>query len=394
VRGLAVAAALVCAVAASGCRLTAWRADPVSNPHGLDGDLRPPSSLRPCCAFGDAQRVDLGPVPVPGVTLENVVSIPELGEHQYDNGPAPLGSDDQRPLFESERNGLLYTCRGGFIDTAHVRDYADWTVFFTAQIGRRIETGGVITLADEGGAREVRVKPVPPEVIERIGRRTLLVALARWTAFQLSLWHEISTWCGWSSSSVFPETSSAFSPEDLYSNLLGVSMAAEILQARHARSEGDYNESMDVWMKTTLRSLAVVPPSTTRAVLEALDGHWWDSSKRLPAFELVTRRNFDVSDPLRPWLMPERLASPALRAELRERCPAGARPEPLALPSRIDGLGFAEVVTLLLRPDDIVAEHVPFVRARDTITQADFPAIMAALRQEALEDFGKDATRP
>jgi len=391
---LAVAAALLCVVTASGCRLAAWRVDPLTNPSALEGDLRPPSSLRPCCAFGDAQQVDLGPVPVPGMKLENVVSIPELGEHQYDNGAVPIGSDDERPLFETERNGLLYTCRGGFIDTAHVRDYADWTVFFTAQIGRRIESGGVIALTDEGGEREARVEPVKPAVIERIGRRKLVVALARWTAFQLSLWHEISTWCGWSSSSVFPERSSAFSPEDLYSNLLGASIAAEILKAHHARSEADYNKSMDVWLKTTLTALAVVPPSTTRAVLDALDGRWWDSSKRLPAFELVTRRNFDVEDPLLPWTIPPGLASSALRAELQQRCSAGTRPEPLPLPSGIDGLRFTDVVTLVIRPDDAVAEHAPFVRKSGHITQADFPAVMEALRKEALADFGKDATTP
>jgi len=395
VGGLAVATALVVAVAGSGCaRFTAWRGDPVSSVSALDGDLTPPSSLRPCCAFGDAQRLDLGPVPVPGVELENVVGLPDLGEHQYDNGPAPIGSDDERPVFETERNGLLYTCRGGFIDTAHVRDYADWTVFFTAQIGRRLDDGGVIALSDEGGQRLVRVKAVPPAVVQRIGRRPLVVALARWTAFQLSVWHEISTWCGWSSSSVFPETSSAFSPEDIYSNLLGASMAAEILRAEHARSEADYNKSMDVWLRATLTSLDVVPPSTTRAVLDALDQRWWDSTKRLPARELVIRRNLDVTDPLLPWLLPPGVGPATLQHELERRCPPGAGPEPLALPAALDGVRFADVVTLVVRPEDSLVEHVPFVRKGSELTQRDFPAVLEVLREEAVRDFGKDATRP
>lgn len=394
-RRLGTAVAVVLLAVASGCvKLTAWRADPVSAVHQLDGDMPAPSSLRPCCAFGDAQHVDLGPVPVPGVQLDNVVALPDLGEHQYDNGAAPIGSDDERRVFETERNGLIYTCRGGFIDTAHVRDYADWTVFFTAQIGRRIDAGGDIALKDEGGKRVVHVKPVPAKTIQRIGRRPLLVALARWTAFQLSIWHEISTWCGWSSSSVFPETSSAFSPEDLYSNLVGASMAAEILKAQHARSEGDYNKSMDVWLPMTLRSLGVVPPSTTRAVLGAVDTRWWDSTKRLPAFELVIRRNFDITDPLKPWLLPPNVGSPALRQELQQRCGAGARAEPLPLPSSLGGVRFSDVVTLEFHPQDSVAEHVPFITRGSTITQQDFPKVLEALRKEAIVDFGKDATVP
>jgi hypothetical protein len=379
---------------ATGClRLAAWRADPVAAPHALD-DLTPPSSLRPCCAFGDAQHVDLGPVPVPGVQLDNVVALPDLGRHQYDNGAAPIGSDDQRRVFASERNGLLYTCRGGFIDTAHVRDYADWTVFLTAQIGRRLDEGGVIALADEGGQRVLGVKRVQPTTIRKIGRRKLVVALAEWTAFQLGVWHEISTWCGWSSSSVFPETSSAFSPEDLYSNLVGTSMGGEILLAGHARTEADYNQSMDVWLPKTLASLAVVPPSTTRAVLDALDGRWWDSSKRLPARELVIRRNFDVTDPLLPWLLPPGVGPASVHEELARRCPPGARPEPLALPASLGGVRFSDVVTLTVRPDDSVAAKLPRVSRGSELTQHDFPAVMDALRKEALRDFGKDATRP
>ena len=57
------------------------------------------------------------------------------------------------PAFDREHNGLVYTCRGGFIDTAHVRDYADWAIFLVAQIARLAETGGVVELPDEGGRR-------------------------------------------------------------------------------------------------------------------------------------------------------------------------------------------------------------------------------------------------
>ena len=69
------------------------------------------------------------------------------------------------------------------------------------------------------------IKPVDPEIVAAHGRRAVAVPLAQWIAFQLSTWHEIATWFGWSALSIFPEEASAFSPEDLYSNLLGIRIA-------------------------------------------------------------------------------------------------------------------------------------------------------------------------
>ena len=390
---------------AVGClRAAAWRGDPTTAPgdraahaegeQAVDLDVPPPSSLRPCCAFGDEHHVEIGSVPVPGVELENVVSVPDLGQHQYDNGASPWGSDDERPVYASEQNGLLYTCRGGFIDTAHVRDYADWTVFVAAQVGPRLASGGELALPDEGGRRLVRVGAVPGDAVARIGGRRLLTALAQWTAFQLSVWHEIATWYGWSSSSVFPETASAFSPEDLYSNLLGVTIAGQILRAEHAGSEADYNESVDVWLRSTLEWLGVVSPETTRAILDALDGRWWDSTRRLPEKELVVRRNVDLAMPLAPWRLPARVGPEPLRLELARRCSSGARVERLALPGTLGGLRIADVVTLVVRPEDAVAERLPVARPGGEITQADFPAIAEAIRAEIVAEFGPGATTP
>ncbi len=87
--------------------------------------------LRPCCAFGAGLKVAMGPVPgPPGFKVANITGVDELGPHNYDNPVAAIEPRDigTRPVI-NERNGLIYTCHGGFIDTAHVRDYADWTLF-------------------------------------------------------------------------------------------------------------------------------------------------------------------------------------------------------------------------------------------------------------------------
>jgi len=54
-------------------------------------------------------------------------------------------------------------------------------------------------------------------------------SLAEWLSVQASIWHEITTWYGWSSTR-FSKRPSGFSPEDLYSNLVGVKITGAIVR--------------------------------------------------------------------------------------------------------------------------------------------------------------------
>lgn len=49
-----------------------------------------------------------------------------------------------------------------------------------------------------------------------------VLSLSGRIAYDLSVWHEIATWYGVSSVPLVSEQFSSFSPEDVYSNLLGL----------------------------------------------------------------------------------------------------------------------------------------------------------------------------
>jgi hypothetical protein len=83
--------------------------------------------LRPCCAFGADLASKMGPIPVPAFRVGNMLGRDDVGPHTYDSGLLHFRRSEQQTVaLNNEKNGLIYTCRGGFIDTAHVRDYADW----------------------------------------------------------------------------------------------------------------------------------------------------------------------------------------------------------------------------------------------------------------------------
>jgi Protein of unknown function (DUF4056) len=63
---------------------------------------------------------------------------------------------------------------------------------------------------------------IAADVMERQGRRALATALATMGRLRRLDWHEIAIWYGWANVPMFSERPSAFSPEDMYSNLLGI----------------------------------------------------------------------------------------------------------------------------------------------------------------------------
>lgn len=334
----------------------------------------PPKKLRPCCAFGQDLQVRVGKLPIPLYELGNVIGPDEIGPHGYDKGD-----------LTREKNGVLYTCRGGFIDLAHVRDNADRTLFLAMRIARALPDGVTVDFPEEGTLRRVIVRPLPPGLLARHGRWNLAIALSAWANHQLSNWHEIVTWYGWESVKGMSERLSAFSPEDIYSNVLGINIAAGILVNREGRSREQYEESMQAWIAEALRRLGAVPKAQARAAMSAVDGLWWDSSKRVPDFDLVTRRFLDLSSPVEPWTVP------AL-AGTCDRLPA---PLPLIIREALGDTPIEELATVRFEFVDWVPGRFPLPAGKGkAVTQADFPKILADIRQQGADELGPDFDQP
>ncbi len=232
-----------------------------------------PAHTRNCCLFGMDLRVDFAGMHVPFFELGNVIDVDELGAHAY---ATPAGAADV------EGNGLVYTCRGGWIDTAHVREQADQVVFLALAIAHTLESGSVTRIPGHGAATTIVVAGVPPALIEREGRLDAAMALAAWAAFRISIWHELATWFGYQTVSGFSEQPSAFSPEDLYSNALGIRLGLAVLAEHDFRSDADYDLAIEAFLIEGLRRLGAIPRSDAREVMTALDGRWWDSARRVP----------------------------------------------------------------------------------------------------------------
>lgn len=239
----------------------------------------PPRIIRACCTFG----VDLQLARLPFLTRTDVIDARAIGRHQYLGG-------------HQEGNGIVYTRRGGFIDIAHLRDVADWTgyLFHLVEHSAGRDEAWAWFLGDEGGEKTLYLT-VPPQ-LDRAGR----AEMAGRIAYDLGLWHEIATWFGVSSVPFLPERYSSFSPEDLYSNLLGSRLGVQAIL-----SDMDFEEAMTCLLEDMLDSLEVVPHAEdTRLAMEEVEGQWWTREHALPNGRVLLRHYFDQPGALTPLRLP------------------------------------------------------------------------------------------
>ena len=361
-------------------------------------DVPEPRSLRPCCIFGNDVGVQVGRMKVPGYEVQNVLDISELGTHQYNKGTLALQPRGGERIVSDEASGILYTCRGGFIDLAHVRDNTDRTLYLVSQIGHIAASGGTIPIIGEGAERRIVVKPLDPHLVRAYGLREVVTSLAEWVDFQASIWHEITTWYGWSSTAFF-ERPSAFSPEDLYSNLVGVKITGAIIRRHAAPSELEYNRAVTALLRDALVKLGPLPKDASRLAFEYVDGIWWDSTKRVPDNQLVRHRNFNIGPKLYPWKLVDAQFSSTLLAaqkEFDQFCQSDWTPLGLSVPDRIGEVPFREMATLEISPEELLVKNgFPFPKpGSKVVTQDDFPTIIAAIVKAANAELGAGVGLP
>jgi hypothetical protein len=217
-----------------------------------------------------------------------------LGNHSYGFGP-------------SERNGIVYTCRGGHIDITHLRKLADWTAYLAwglheallenrTQFSFRVREPSLYHVGIEYPAGWSTLAAVDKEAVAR----DVAVELAQYLAYNCGAWHEILTWFGFRGIGIWPEYQSAFSWEDNYSNLLGCRIGAAALRD----PDRGFNEAMTALLEAELRALGVQAKPMAFRAAEAVRG-WWFSGGLWSC--RILKRHFDIGlddGIVTPWLVP------------------------------------------------------------------------------------------
>jgi hypothetical protein len=243
----------------------------------------------------------------------------------------------------AEKDGLVYTCRGGIIDIAHLRIAADWTAYLTAQTYQHLmrnDRSFSYKLSVDHSREYVQLTypadwSTRSEAQRREVARRIALALGPYLTYTMTSWHEILTWFGYKCIGLPTEFPSAFSWEDSYSNLLGTVVAVNALQD----TQHPYNEAMTIALDQEMARLGVQPVEVVKKASESVKGQWYTGAVSM--FVTMRKRNFDIG-------LGDGLVTPTLIPNVTP-CPDA---EPLSYPApTVDVLaqhGFA--LTLEIEP--------------------------------------------
>ncbi len=206
----------------------------------------------------------------------------KLGRHSYS-------------ISLTEQNGIVYTCRGGHIDLAHVRKCVDWTAYIASGVYKKLMKNQSKMSFKMLEPSRYHVYVHYPQGWSRLSREDkdriafeVSIEIARHVVYIAATWHEIITWFGYKFPGLYSEFPSAFSWEDIYSNLLGTHIGARALRD----NRGNFDEAVTAAIDIALENLIVQPADIARKASEMVRDKWFSGDYLF--FVKITARNFDI----------------------------------------------------------------------------------------------------
>ena len=303
-----------------------------------------------------------------------------LGTHRY--------STQLRFAFPDREKyrGIVYTCRAGFLDIAHIRKAVDWSKHFSVKIEHALTEGQEqIALRGEDPSLfhlAIRYPDYWPALTDERRKdliRELSIQMGQRVSYLLSTWHEIATWFGYKTTIIIPEHYSAFTYDDIVAHLVGLNVAQA---AMHDQDRG-YDEAVTHALNEQLKQLGVV---TVREAAEAIDrvkGLWWSLGG-------TKKRYLDVGvegESLTPWLVRD-----------LSFC-ASNDPESFSVPTitTVMDLDCSEIFDVRIEPRimeakrirSVIESHPRHIRPKDH-----FPQLMERIHDQMAKAMGPDVNEP
>ena len=318
-----------------------------------------------------------------GSLATTTLGIPFLHPKPPFLDPDKLGSHSYFPN-PFEKNGIVYTCDGGHIDIAHVRANADDTRYLVGKIYNTLiknKSKYSFGLAFEQSWHTIEFtypenwSELTQEEKEKIAREISLEAGA-FVTFHATLWHEFMSWFGVRFAIFDPQFNSAFSWEDVYSNILGVTIGIRALED----TEHSYNKAVTIEINKELDNLRVVSRKKAIEITESMRGKWF---KGKFVADMI-RRNTDIG-------VDDGYVSPVLVPGACED--AKARPIEVPKLDKTTERGFSmtyKIVPVYLEGNKVKKIAHPEKKVKSIEPVKDYPKIIDYVNKTAVEKYHYD----
>ncbi|MBN1796268.1 MAG: DUF4056 domain-containing protein [Sedimentisphaerales bacterium] len=206
-----------------------------------------------------------------------------------------------------EKKGIIYTCRAGHIDLAHLRKTADWAAYLSARMYRNLMKNKSDLNFKMLEASRYYVYLHYPDGWYHMEREKkemiayeVAIELGQYFSYTATTWHEILTWFGYKCTGLYSEFPSAFSWEDTYSNLLGTRIGAMALYDRSST----YDQAMTRILEDECEKLDIQSSRTAKEAAAMMRGKWFKGDYLF--FVELNGRNFDIGlddGYVTPWIV-------------------------------------------------------------------------------------------
>ena len=183
----------------------------------------------------------------------------------------------------SEKKGQIYTCKGGFIDIAHLRKGADFANVYTKSFFDYLMEGKTefSYKMKEPCTYHMKIKyPSNWQNTSEENKKKMLediaIQLGEYSSFLGTSWHEMLTFYGYKMTGIIPEYHSAFTIDDNFSNFLGARIAADVLKRNKqifntgTLQKDVFNRQFTIALRDELARLGALSSSgTTNAIRRA-----------------------------------------------------------------------------------------------------------------------------
>ena len=226
--------------------------------------------------------------------------------------PGKYGRHSFSKPGRGEKNGCLYTCRGGFIDFSHLRAALDWTVYLTFSI---LSGQDEIELAPEAGSLQLRFTNTGELTVDDIA------GLAQKIAFERLAWHEVASWHYHRPYRAPSDQQSAFTPEDSYSNFLGTEIGKKVaLRILRGLETLPFSQVASEEIGKAIADLQPVPHiRESKMAYDIVDREkqlklpadkrnsdvWWDSKILFRDQRYIFKRDIELGPEIDPWIVPQ-----------------------------------------------------------------------------------------
>ena len=195
------------------------------------------------------------------------------------------------------RTGLGYSFNGGFIDTTHFGESLLWTRHYQQEIYKGfLDNDEHIILKSKKPALEFHVIIDSSRTLSDYEMKFTSIQLGQYLAYNWAVIHEAMSWYGYKSTGKFSpisEFGSAFSPEDLYSDLLGTLIASDaLISSERSDSNENFDSACLRIMNEALNGLELQDANFVDKALENVKGNWYNGES-YPDNE-VWKRSFDI----------------------------------------------------------------------------------------------------